>query len=331
MAVYFPSYEFKGKLRAMPLYWHHVCGNTSNYTGHFARWSDTAKPMLKDTWWRHQMKTFPRYCSSVREIHRSPVEFPSQEPVTWSFEFFFDLRFSKQLSKQSRRRWCGTPSRSLWWHCNAGKDSPKHTSIALFAVIIFTNRVDFISHEKSPCYSDQSAKWCFSRGSTVLQYLFRRKAKNSLSYWGRDKMAANFLTTFSNAFPWMEIYQFRLRFHWSLFPRVQLTILVQIMAWCRPGDKPLSGPIFVSLLTHICVTRPQWVIESSAVITRSNQSLNPQNTSHISPKAGELWNVFVWILTKIDRVKTAPHYSRLGSNSMSQLFRDFAAQTLSNA
>ena len=35
--------------------------------------------------------------------------------------------------------------------------------------------------------------------------------------------------------------------------------LFQIMAWCRPGDKPLSKPMMVSLLTHICVTRPQWV------------------------------------------------------------------------
>ena len=35
--------------------------------------------------------------------------------------------------------------------------------------------------------------------------------------------------------------------------------LVQIMAWRRPGDKPLSEPMVVSLLTHICVTRPQWV------------------------------------------------------------------------
>ena len=38
--------------------------------------------------------------------------------------------------------------------------------------------------------------------------------------------------------------------------------LVQIMAWRRPGDKPLYEPMMVSLLTHICVTRPQWVIIS---------------------------------------------------------------------
>ena len=35
--------------------------------------------------------------------------------------------------------------------------------------------------------------------------------------------------------------------------------LVQIMAWRRPGDKPLSEPMMVRSLTHICVTRPQWV------------------------------------------------------------------------
>ena len=35
--------------------------------------------------------------------------------------------------------------------------------------------------------------------------------------------------------------------------------LVQIMAWRRSGDKPWSEPMMVSLPTHICVTRPQWV------------------------------------------------------------------------
>ena len=35
--------------------------------------------------------------------------------------------------------------------------------------------------------------------------------------------------------------------------------LVQIMAWHRPGDKPLSEPMMVSLLTQVRVTRPQWV------------------------------------------------------------------------
>ena len=48
----------------------------------------------------------------------SPVtgEFPSQRPVTRSFDVFFDLSLNKWLSKQSKRRWFETPSRSLWHH-----------------------------------------------------------------------------------------------------------------------------------------------------------------------------------------------------------------------
>ena len=47
---------------------------------------------------------------------------------------------------------------------------------------------------------------------------------SSLTHWGRGKMADIFQTTFSNEFSWMKMCKFRLRFHWSLFPRVQLTI-----------------------------------------------------------------------------------------------------------
>ena len=45
-------------------------------------------------------------------------------------------------------------------------------------------------------------------------------------------------------------------------PKVRInniTALVQIMAWRRPGDKPLSEPMMTRLPTHICVTRHQWV------------------------------------------------------------------------
>ena len=31
------------------------------------------------------------------------------------------------------------------------------------------------------------------------------------------------------------------------------------MAWRHPGDKPLSEPMMISLLMHICVTLPQWL------------------------------------------------------------------------
>ena len=42
-------------------------------------------------------------------------------------------------------------------------------------------------------------------------------------------------------------------------PIKNIPALGQIMAWRRLGDKPLSEPMMVWLLTHICVIRPQWV------------------------------------------------------------------------
>ena len=42
-------------------------------------------------------------------------------------------------------------------------------------------------------------------------------------------------------------------------PINNIPALVQIMAWRRSGDKPLSEPMMVRLLTHICVARPQWI------------------------------------------------------------------------
>ena len=45
-----------------------------------------------------------------------------------------------------------------------------------------------------------------------------------LTYWGRNKKAEIFQTTFSNAFSWMKMFQLWLKFHWSVFLRVQSII-----------------------------------------------------------------------------------------------------------
>ena len=44
--------------------------------------------------------------------------------------------------------------------------------------------------------------------------------------------------------------------------------LVQVMAWRRPGNKPLPEPVMVRLLTNICVTRPQWVKEVNLSLSK---------------------------------------------------------------
>ena len=57
-----------------------------------------------------------------------------------------------------------------------------------------------------------------------------------LTNWGRDEMAAIFQTTFSNAFSWMKMCEFRFRFHWI---RIELTIfqhwLRQAIIWTDDG------------------------------------------------------------------------------------------------
>ena len=71
--------------------------------------------------WKH----FPCYWTFVRGIYWWLVDSPHKWPVTRSFDVFFDMRLNTRLSKQSRRRWFETPSRSLWRHCNEGPVMPK--------------------------------------------------------------------------------------------------------------------------------------------------------------------------------------------------------------
>ena len=62
-----------------------------------------------------------------------PGEFPTQRPVTRSFDVFFDLRLNKRLSKQSWGWWFVTPSRTLWRHCieSANYLSPELAIVSL--------------------------------------------------------------------------------------------------------------------------------------------------------------------------------------------------------
>ena len=66
-----------------------------------------------------------------------------------------------------------------------------------------------------------------------------------------------FKCIFLNEYVWISI-KISLKFV-RKSPICNIQALVQIMAWRRSGDKPLSEAMMVDLLTHICVTRPQWV------------------------------------------------------------------------
>ena len=76
------------------------------------------------SWWDYQMESFSALLAIC--AGNSPVtgEFPSQRPMTQSFDVFSDLRLNIRLSKQSWGWWFETPSRPLWRQCN----------VALFSV-----------------------------------------------------------------------------------------------------------------------------------------------------------------------------------------------------
>ena len=96
--------------------------------------------------------------------------------------------------------------------------------------------------------------------------------------------------------------KFWLIFNW-IFLRVKIYNipgLAQIMAWRRPGKKPLSEPIMVSLLTHICITQPQWVnwVTPHNIVNR----LRPrQNGRHFADDIFKcsFFNENLWIPIKI--------------------------------
>ena len=73
------------------------------------------------TWWRHQIETFSALLALC--VGNSPVtvEFPTQMPVTRSFDDFFHLCLNKRWSKHWWGWWFETPSRSLWRQCNGRK------------------------------------------------------------------------------------------------------------------------------------------------------------------------------------------------------------------
>ena len=56
-------------------------------------------------------------------------------------------------------------------------------------------------------------------------------------------------------------------------PINNIPALVQIMAWHWPGNKPLSEPMIVILLMHVCVTQPQWVKHNPGQVLSQNQPL----------------------------------------------------------
>ena len=82
--------------------------------------ADKGKEYWDISWWRHQMETSSALLALCAGNSSVTGEFPSQRPVTRSFDVSFDLRLNKRLNKQSWGWWFETLSCSLWRHWNDG-------------------------------------------------------------------------------------------------------------------------------------------------------------------------------------------------------------------
>ena len=80
-------------------------------------------------------------------------------------------------------------------------------------------------------------------------------------------------------------------------PINNIPALVQVMAWRRPGDKPLTEPMVVRLLTHICVIRPQWV-----------------NTTLVASKEMSLDHLVMKVTCEVNSLRPSDAYMRCLSN-----------------
>ena len=116
---------------------------------------------------------------------------------------------------------------------------------------------EHVSEKKKSHYFITSGHCTGDTGVRGAEWIIR-----ILTHWGWDKRAAILQTTFSNSFSWMKIYEISSRFCWNLFLRVPLKIfkkLVEMIACCQPGNKPLSEPKIVKLQMHRCIMRTQWL------------------------------------------------------------------------
>ena len=102
-------------------------------------------------------------------------------------------------------------------------------------------------------------------------------------------MATIFQTTFSNAYSWMQMYEFRWRFHWYLFLVVQLTIFQHwFRYWLVAGQATshclnqwwlIYWRIYAPLGLNELITQEtsSWIIQMAAVLQWTRKCIYGQD------------------------------------------------------
>ena len=103
------------KLTRRQVWRRHVMGSNAGTWEFMFRWIKTPSPITVMT---SSNGNIFRVTGPLCGEFTGPGEFPTQRPVTRSFDAFFELRLNKRLSKQPWGWWLETPSWSLWRQCN---------------------------------------------------------------------------------------------------------------------------------------------------------------------------------------------------------------------
>ena len=117
--------------------------------------------------------------------------------------------FISSLAGTFWSRWPKIKCRFLFYHGNT-----KLSTLFSLCLIFTSQKVLYF----------RQVPFCVLSLSTDVLLTLSIELKMLLTHWGRDKMAAILQTTVSKRFSWMETFEFRLKFHWSLSLRLQSTI-----------------------------------------------------------------------------------------------------------
>ena len=114
-------------------------------------------------------------------------------------------------------RWYHGGLMFIWKDCLYTVESPD--TLVEYNVVLNAKQL-----EKSYNFA-QIMLWWKSCGSAMGFLLWVLCRKNTMRYWvcawthwGWDEIDAILQTPFSNAFSWMKMFEFQLKFHWSLGP-----------------------------------------------------------------------------------------------------------------
>ena len=169
-----------------------------------------------------------------------------------------------------------------------GPTYQRHSLIGICNIVSYTFHVLFNTNIKNGGYEFRllflpsiisSISFCVNVGNQVLNSLSRQE--------GRHFPDGIFKCIILN-----DIVQISINISLKLVPKGpddNCPALVQIMAWRRTGDKPLSEPMSVCSPTHIYFTRPQWVNVMIIIKRRQEYSYNLHDNSNVCFSIQRRW------------------------------------------